>query len=36
LALGAVGGSLDAVTSHQLHGRRPDVSGSAGQGRLRP
>jgi len=36
LALGAAGGSLDAVTSQQLHGRRPDVSGSPGQGRLRP
>jgi hypothetical protein len=36
LALGAAGGTLDAVTSRQLHGRRPDVSGSPGPGRLRP
>jgi prephenate dehydrogenase len=36
LALGAAGGTLDAVTSHQLHARRPDVSGGPGTGRLRP
>jgi prephenate dehydrogenase len=36
LALGAAGGTLDAVTSQHLHGRRPDVSGSPGPGRLRP
>jgi prephenate dehydrogenase len=36
LALGRAGGTLDAVTSHQLHARRPDVSGGPGTGRLRP
>jgi prephenate dehydrogenase len=36
LDLGAAGGTLDAVTSHQLHGRRPDVSAGSGTGRLRP
>jgi prephenate dehydrogenase len=36
LALGAAGGTLDAVTSHQLHGRRPDVSVGRATGRLRP
>jgi prephenate dehydrogenase len=36
LALGAAGGTLDAVASRQLHARRPDVSGGAGTGRLRP
>jgi prephenate dehydrogenase len=35
LALGAAGGSLDAVTAHHLHARRPDVSGTSGTGRLR-
>jgi len=36
LALGAAGGTLDAVTSRQLHARRPDVSGGAAMGTLRP
>ena len=36
LALGAGGGTLDAVTPHQLHARRPDVSGGPQPGRLRP
>jgi prephenate dehydrogenase len=36
LALGAAGGTLDAVTPRQLHARRPDVSGGPGTGRLRP
>jgi prephenate dehydrogenase len=36
LALGAAGGTLDAVTSHQLHARLPDVSGGSRTGKLRP
>jgi prephenate dehydrogenase len=36
VALGAAGGTLDAVTVHHLHGRRPDVSGGSETGRLRP
>jgi prephenate dehydrogenase len=36
LALGAAGGTLDAVTLRELHGRRPDVSGGRGTGRSGP
>jgi prephenate dehydrogenase len=36
LALGAAGGLLHALTSHQLHARRPDVSDGSGTGRFRP
>jgi prephenate dehydrogenase len=36
LALGAAGGTVDTVTSHHLHARRPDVSGAPATGRLRP
>ena len=35
LALGAAGGTLDAVTPHQVHARRPDVSGGSRTGRFR-
>jgi hypothetical protein len=36
LALGTAGGTLDAVTPRELHGRRPDVSGERGAGRFPP
>jgi prephenate dehydrogenase len=36
LALGAAGGTLDAVTPREVHGRRPDVSGERSAGRFRP
>jgi prephenate dehydrogenase len=35
LTLGSDGGTLHRVTSRELHGRRPDVSGGRGTGRFR-